>query len=206
MAFLKHGEALQYYLQSEQLDLQKKLMDMAQNLKFDDIDKESAFIRSVVHRIELSDSKVHIYLCADRLIQALQGNMAGGKAENPEGRIHLTREIKLAATNNGSKVIIGNIASNKNMQLIKAIARSFLWNEQLISGEKTTITEIAEENNINSATYVSRVMRLRFLAPDIIEMIIEGLHSAEWTVEKLFAIRAYDWQEQRKLLGVSVNY
>ena len=47
LAFLKHGEALQYYLQSEQLDLQKKLMNIAQNFKFDDIDKERAFIRSV---------------------------------------------------------------------------------------------------------------------------------------------------------------
>ncbi|MDA0782482.1 MAG: recombinase family protein [Proteobacteria bacterium] len=202
LAFLKHGEALQYHLQSEELTQQKKLMHTAQHLKFDDIDKERAFIRSVVHRIELSDSKVQIYLCADRLIQALQGNMAEGKAEKPERQIHLTREIKLAATNNGSKVIIGDVASNKNMQLIKAIARSFLWNEQLISGEKVTITEIAEENNINSATYVSRVMRLCFLAPDIIEMIIEGSHPVQWTVEKLFAVRTYDWQEQRQILGL----
>lgn len=95
------------------------------------------------------------------------------------------------------------MAVGKNMQLIKAIARSFLWNQQFLSGEKTTIKQIGDDNNINSATYVTRIMRLRFLAPDIIESIIEGTQPSDWTVEKLFKAKTFDWNEQRQVLGLA---
>jgi hypothetical protein len=45
-------------------------------------------------------------------------------------------------------------------------------------------------------------MDLRFLAPNIIESILDGTHPADWTVEKLFAIKSTDWQDQRKALGL----
>jgi hypothetical protein len=94
------------------------------------------------------------------------------------------------------------MASGKNTQLLKAIARSFLWNEQLLSGEKRTMQDIATGESISSTTYIARVMRLRFLAPDIIESILEGTQPADWTVEKLFAIQSTNWQEQRIALGL----
>ena len=55
---------------------------------------------------------------------------------------------------------------------------------------------------IRAASYVSKVIHLRFIAPDIIELIIEGTQPVDWTVEKLFAIKTSDWQSQRQMLGV----
>jgi hypothetical protein len=45
-------------------------------------------------------------------------------------------------------------------------------------------------------------MHLRFLATDIIESILDGTHPADWTVEKLFAIKSTNWQDQRKAIGL----
>ena len=155
------------------------------------------------HRVEISDQHIQIEMCQDHLLEALQEAMHKKRESQPEHPIILNKKIKIAAANNGSKVIIGSTSSGKNMQLVKAIARSFLWNEQFLSGEKSTIKQIGDENNINSATYITRIMRLRFLAPDIIELILDGTQPADWTVEKLFNIKTLDWNEQRQILGIA---
>ena len=43
----------------------------------------------------------------------------------------------------------------------------------LEKGDHTTITELADAENINHS-YLSRVLRLTLLAPDIVESIING--------------------------------
>ncbi len=57
--------------------------------------------------------------------------------------------------------------------MVKAIARAFRWREMLEEGTYPTIAEIAAAEKIN-ATYVGRVLRLTLLAPDIVEMILNG--------------------------------
>ena len=55
--------------------------------------------------------------------------------------------------------------------LIKALARAFRWKRMLESGEFTTIAELAEREGI-APSYMTRVLRLTLLAPDIVETIL----------------------------------
>jgi hypothetical protein len=57
--------------------------------------------------------------------------------------------------------------------LIKALARAFRWRNLIESGSYGTIDEIATAERINSS-YVSRVLRMTLLAPDIVESILDG--------------------------------
>ncbi|WP_425099305.1 hypothetical protein [Tropicibacter sp. S64] len=57
--------------------------------------------------------------------------------------------------------------------LVKALARAFRWKRMLESGEFMTITELAEREGI-APSYMTRVLRLTLLAPDIIEAILDG--------------------------------
>jgi hypothetical protein len=82
--------------------------------------------------------------------------------------------------------------------MIKAIARAFRWREQLEFGTHATISEIAAHEDINES-YVSRVLRLTLLAPDIVEQILEGRQSVEMTLPVLMRRFPMDWQQQRKL-------
>ena len=52
--------------------------------------------------------------------------------------------------------------------LVKALARAFRWRNLIESGAYGTIEEIATAERINPS-YVSRVLRMTLLAPDIIE-------------------------------------
>jgi hypothetical protein len=57
--------------------------------------------------------------------------------------------------------------------LVKALARAFRWNRMLDSVEFATIAELAERERI-APSYMTRVLRLTLLAPDIVEAILDG--------------------------------
>ena len=57
--------------------------------------------------------------------------------------------------------------------LIKALARAFRWKRMLNSGEFATIAELAEREGI-APSYMTRVLRLTLLSPDIVEAILDG--------------------------------
>ena len=79
--------------------------------------------------------------------------------------------------------------------LVKALARAFRWKRMLESGEYATITELAEREGIGSS-YVTRVLRLTLLAPDIVEAILEGKQGPEVTLAKVLEPFPLTWQHQ----------
>ena len=85
--------------------------------------------------------------------------------------------------------------------LIKALARAYRWKRLLDAGSFATIEEIAAHERI-SASYLTRVMRLTLLAPDIIEAILDGRTPALGMDELLNPMTPV-WSEQRALLGYS---
>ncbi len=63
-------------------------------------------------------------------------------------------------------------------------------------GVGATVGEIAVAEKINSS-YVSRVLRLTLLAPDLVERILDGTHSRALTLARLTAPFPVAWAEQR---------
>lgn len=64
------------------------------------------------------------------------------------------------------------------------------------------IEEIASAQNI-TPSYATRLMRLNYLAPDIVDAIFDGRQPAELSANKLMKDTRYPlgWQEQRIALG-----
>jgi hypothetical protein len=57
---------------------------------------------------------------------------------------------------------------------VKALARARCWERLLDRGVYTSVTEIAEAERIGKS-YVSRILRLALLAPNIVEAILAGV-------------------------------
>ncbi len=79
--------------------------------------------------------------------------------------------------------------------LIKALARAFRWKKMLESGEFTTINELAEHEGI-APSYMTRVLRLTLLAPDIVEAILDGRQGREVTLARLLKGFPVEWEGQ----------
>lgn len=84
--------------------------------------------------------------------------------------------------------------------LIKALARAFRWKSMLESGEFGTIAELAEREGI-APSYLTRVLRLTLLAPDIVEAILDGRQPSGLSLEVLGHPLPDCWRDQVKLLG-----
>ena len=83
--------------------------------------------------------------------------------------------------------------------LVKALARAFRWKRMLDSEEFTTIGELAEREGI-APSYMTRVLRLTLLAPDIVEVILDGRQGPEVTLARVLEPFPSVWPEQRRVL------
>ena len=87
----------------------------------------------------------------------------------------------------------------QDITLIKAVARAFRWRRMLEGGQFATVQELAAAEKIN-ASYVSRVLRLTLLAPEIVEAILDGRQPEGMTLPALMEPFSVEW-EQQKLYG-----
>jgi len=87
-------------------------------------------------------------------------------------------------------------ASGSTAFLWRALARAFRWQQLLDRGTYSTIKEIATKEKID-ASYVGDVLRLNLLAPDIVEMILDGRRAPGLQFERLRKALPLEWREQR---------
>ena len=80
--------------------------------------------------------------------------------------------------------------------LVKALARAWRWQKLLDDGVYTSVSEIGYAENI-SKSYISRILRLALLAPDIVEAILAGRMNQGLMLERLEQSLPANWQVQR---------
>ena len=91
----------------------------------------------------------------------------------------------------------GTRPARTDSTLVKALARAFRWKRMMETGEFTTIAELAAREGI-APTYMSRVLRLTLLAPDIVEAILDGTQAPEVTLARALGPFSGGWFVQIK--------
>ena len=86
-------------------------------------------------------------------------------------------------------------ASAADTTLVKALARAFRWRRMMEAGRYVTIDELAAAEKINSS-YVSRLLRLTLLAPDIVDAILDGRQPEGMTLPVLMEPFPVEWGRQ----------
>ena len=100
---------------------------------------------------------------------------------------------KLVLAPDGTNVIAAPVRRHLDSAMAKAIARAVRWRKMLESGKISTIREIARAERINDS-YVTRLLRLTLLAPDIVEAILDGRHAANVTLGRLTKPFPVEWR------------
>jgi site-specific DNA recombinase len=106
------------------------------------------------------------------------------------------REIKLVVHNADDRAVA-------DPGLLRIVARAHDFQERLMRDPNLTVPAIASHEHLTIG-YLSRLLRLPSLAPDIVTAIINGKHPPELSAKRLMrsALKLpTDWGEQRKLLG-----
>jgi DNA invertase Pin-like site-specific DNA recombinase len=155
----------------------------------------TGLINRFVQRVELQKSGI-------RLTLSLASLIAQEVKDNPA---IIVRDIPMRMKRRGIEmrlIINGAGPARVDPTLLKTIVRAHKWFNDLATGRTKNMAEIVSREGVDKS-YVSRVINLAFLAPDITESIIAGQQPADLSAEKL--IRRIDlpldWDKQRKLLG-----
>ena len=98
----------------------------------------------------------------------------------------------------GSRGVVRREATIDNT-MIKVIARGFRWQRLLYDGTYATIEDLAAAEKINPS-YVSRILRLAYLSPVVVQAILDGKHPACLTMRHLLEPFPADWKQQEKKL------
>jgi hypothetical protein len=91
--------------------------------------------------------------------------------------------------------------STFDLPLIRTIGKAFYWQKMIDTGEVANATELARRFKLEPG-WVSEVLRMTRLAPDIIRAILDGRQPRHLNLHALRGRQAevpLDWDEQRRL-------
>jgi hypothetical protein len=91
--------------------------------------------------------------------------------------------------------------STFDLPLIRTIGKAFYWQKLIDTGEVANATELARSFRLEPG-WVSEVLRMTRLAPDIIRAVLDGRQPRHLNLHALRGRQAevpLDWDEQRKL-------
>lgn len=84
--------------------------------------------------------------------------------------------------------------------MLKAVVRAYRWREMLESGKYACAADLAEAEKVNDS-YLSRILRLTLLSPDIVEEIVIGRQPSTLQVDDLLRPLPSLWQQRVSILG-----
>lgn len=92
------------------------------------------------------------------------------------------------------------LAPRCDSSLIRAVVRAHHWRELIETGKYESAAELSRKLAVNES-YLSRLLRLTLLAPDIIEAILDGHQPRTLEVQALLKPFPASWQAQREHFG-----
>ena len=152
---------------------------------------------SVIQRVTVHPRRIEILVGKPQLARALEideKNAEDAKAEP------IRIEIAAVLKRYGGEVRLQLPPDARGTKprpvpsLIKAVARAHEWAEQVRRGEMDNVRTIARQTGFDER-YVSRILPLAFLAPDVTEAILDGHHNK--TLGDSLGNIPLDWVSQR---------
>jgi len=190
-----------------QLHLNKGLQDLSSKIEQNSTTCWSEMILQFLKRVQVHRDQVEIALDGYELVRTIFGDRATSVADedDPSGAtIKLSMYATLKRTGKELKFIApsATINATADQSLIKLLVRARALQTAIESSGSASIEEIASSQNLTSS-YVARLVRLNFLAPDIVEAIFAGRQPPELSANKLMKDTRFplSWYEQRHALG-----
>jgi site-specific DNA recombinase len=159
----------------------------------------SILVRQIIERIDFNTDQLRIKISIVGLSECI-----GSEVDSGSGSITLETPITFRRCGVESKIILPGDANAplRDNGLISLVSSTHHWAQKIFRREVNTVREISLEDGTDEGD-VSRFLPLAFLAPDIVEAIINGKQPTGLTPEKLKRLRDLpkSWEEQRKILG-----
>jgi hypothetical protein len=172
-----------------------------------------AFLLATVRRVTVEETGVEMTLSRSGLRTVLvrgtdipsTGLIPIRGQEEQDDVMPVSISVRLTRCGGGIRLIVpgesgGEGRAHPNAALITAVARAHVWYDRLLSGEATSLRALAREHGVLPRS-VRRILRCAFLAPDLVEAILQGRQPPELTLNQLCKHLPLDWGAQREVLS-----
>lgn len=105
---------------------------------------------------------------------------------------------KLLVPPAGSETAV--IKRSFELPMIRTIGRAFYWQRLLDEGEFADAAEIAQRFKLDRG-WVTEILRLTRLAPDILVAIVEGRQPRHLNLQAIRRGIPVEWEEQKRVMG-----
>jgi site-specific DNA recombinase len=166
---------------------------------------------TLVSRVDIRAEQVEIRVYRSRLhallqVESLEPYLAAPvPASHPGDMLRLKVKARLQRVGREMKLVVHNADDQAAVDpgLLRIVARAHDFQERLIQDPDLTVPAIASQERLTIG-YLSRLLRLPTLAPNIVTAIVNGKHPPALSAKQLMRLALKlptDWDEQRKLLG-----
>jgi site-specific DNA recombinase len=169
-----------------------------------------AILATLVDRIDLLRETVEIRICPGRLPAVLRDETGPQELQRKpnadEAIITFTVPARLKRTGTETRLLIDGRGANSRRDpdhsLHRLLARAHRYNDMVMRRDGKTMRQLAAEAGV-VRSYFTRILRLSFLAPDLVTAILRDRHPIELSAKRLAnELRLpIAWDEQRTLLG-----
>jgi DNA invertase Pin-like site-specific DNA recombinase len=187
----------------------KKLAARLPSIPSDDL---RDLLASFLYKVIIQDDHIKVMLRGTDLADLLEkgepivtAKLSGKrKSVNPSDLICLTIEAKRKRYGGEVHLVVpphSNVAvRHPRPSLIKAVVRGYAWYEKILEGKDLDPASLARGAKL-SPEYVRNVLGCAFLAPDIVEAIVEGRQPLTLKFANLYKNIPLSWADQRRQFG-----
>jgi DNA invertase Pin-like site-specific DNA recombinase len=164
-------------------------------------------LRLMLARVEVQQDQVEVQVNPAALGTLLLGDPRANEIINPISVVTpLVLSISASLRRSGQEMTLlvdgPAPAGRPNPALIRLIAKSHALRDALMTSDAESIATFAHREGL-SKSYVTRLVRLAYLAPVIVEAILDGRQPTGLTTTRLMQDTRLPlgWQEQKRALG-----
>jgi site-specific DNA recombinase len=169
-------------------------------------------LTKLVNRVVVHQERVEVFMSKRKLRDALVRDFPPGADRCPDAAeaetgdlVHLNVEARLKRCRGEVRLVVpprsaGAMPARPVPSLVKAMARSHDWYSQIIAGRVWGRRSLACQTGLDER-YIAKILKCAFLAPDIVEAILDGGQPADFSLDKLRHGVPLSWAEQRTRFG-----
>ncbi len=173
----------------------------------------------MIVRVQARLDRIDVELSAERLVERLletynsdshpgEGDPMPRRGEDDsdptEAVVRLSLPAQLKRTGKEMKFVVGGDGDERTADpsMVRLIVRALRLARRLAENPGSTLEDVASRDELGGP-YAARLIRLNYLAPDIVAAILDGKQPVELTANKLMADTRLplDWRAQRAALG-----
>jgi site-specific DNA recombinase len=181
---------------------------LAKTFPSQSLTEQREFVQNVIRQVVVRETELEITIGQSALRAALLGQPPTPNGSSSQDVFTIVIQARLKRCGWEVRLVIPSdsgteMSKRPSLPLIKAVARVHRWPEQIARGESQGRHSSAGFAK-TSQRYVRCVLPLAFLAPDIVDAILEGRQPVDLSVQKILRNLPLSWADQRKQLGFAV--